>query len=219
LLRPESLDLIRVTAEDLRYLDSRGDSLDESAVRRDSVVLRRLLVEGDLFRAWKAAGLAEKPRVVAPRLEYYLDHKANRRKINLGLAGGGQYFGVQAALGIINEGTEPVELDGDINPLEFSFTLSAFTRAASIYAEGVAVSRAEVILYVANKLGGAHLSSRRRGSHAKAFSVLDRNMARFNFEGVSGLNGMNAVYFELLSIGQLLGKSTDAQRLFGVLDN
>ena len=216
--RSGETELIRVTGEDLRHLLSRGDKLDNPSVRRDSIILRRLLVEGDFFRTWKVLGFRDKPRVVAPRLEYFLDRKATRRRIHFALAGGGQYFGVLAAMAIINVGSEAVQLDPEVNPLEFTFTISEFARSASIYVEGVTVSRTEVIQYVANKLGGAHVSSGRKGTHGRTFEVLDRNTDRFFFEGIPKLHGTNAVFFELLSIGQLLVKSHDVQRVLAIID-
>jgi hypothetical protein len=201
--------LIRIVGEDLRYLLSRGESLAEDALRRDSVVLRRLLVDEDFARAWKLAKLEGRPVVAAPRLEDILDHKYLGTKVNLALAGGGQYFGICAALGILYEGHVEQDL------LEFSehtFALEEFSRSTAIYAGGKRVSRAEVIQYVANKLGGAHFSTTRK-SHHESFEALDRHLDRFYIEGIPGLVGINAVYFELLSICQLLGRSDAALKL------
>jgi hypothetical protein len=202
--------LIQIVGEDLRYLIARGDSLATDALRRDSVVLRRLIVDGDFGRVWNLLRIPGKPMISAPRLEKLLDDNVLGPKVSLALAGGGQYHGLCAAMAI----TYAAHVDDDQQELaEHAFTVGEFSSSASIYAGGTRVSRAEVIQYVANKLGGAHLSSTRKGGHRAAYEVLDRHCDRFHIEGVAGLDGLNAVYFELLSIGQLVARSDAALRV------
>jgi len=71
------------------------------------------------------------------------------------------------------------------------------------------VSRRELVQYVANKLGGTHIDTKRDFSKIKErkFALLDqvREMIR--------VADKNAIYYELLSIGQSLVQSDDIQTL------
>jgi hypothetical protein len=203
---------IQTVLEDLQHLGRAwNDSVDDSVLRRDSTILRRLLIDGDLNEAWKMLGFKQKIFVFAPRAEYFLETKESH-KINFILSGGGLYQGIFAALAIHNKGKEAVTLPSHINPIEHKFTLSEFLDSVSIFVENTKISRRELIQYVANKLGGVHIDFSRKGRLAQKFETLDRNIDRFKFEGKLALRGKNTVYFELLSIGQLLSNSKDIKQ-------
>jgi len=58
----DEFELLAITAEDLRFLaDSAGEDWIESApeIRAVSTILRRLLVDGDIFKAANLAGWKE----------------------------------------------------------------------------------------------------------------------------------------------------------------
>ena len=66
-LKKDDWDRARIVDEDLAYLiDIWQPSLDEAVLRRDSPMLRRLLVEGQYARAWRDLGLPGEPYVSAP---------------------------------------------------------------------------------------------------------------------------------------------------------
>lgn len=83
--------LLEIVAADLRYLAVEWNgSIEDDALRRNSVVLRRLVVEGELQRAWKAAGFHGEPKIscmMLPRLPREID----QRDIKFASAGGGAY--------------------------------------------------------------------------------------------------------------------------------
>lgn len=214
-------DLIQIVAKDINHLRRSWDgTIDDDTLRRDSVILRRLLVDDDLNKAWKASGFISGIYIVAPRVEFFLDsYEASR--IEFLIAGGGYYHGLYIALAMDNLGNSPIKLPANINPQEHKFKLKEFVAATSIYVERTRISRQELIQYVANKLGGAHLDFSREKKQARKHQILDRNIDRFKIqvEGYPPLTGKNTVYFELLSIGQLLARSSDIERFLDKAGN
>jgi hypothetical protein len=96
----QDLELINAVASDLRFIAGTwGTQVDDDSLRRGSVQLRMLLVEGLLQRAWKAAGFGREPIIKAPKLEPLL---ASNKDIEFAVAGGGNYEGVQGAFAILN---------------------------------------------------------------------------------------------------------------------
>ena len=85
--------------------------------------------------------------------------------------------------------------------------LSQFTAAPCLIDGGVPVSRRTLIKYIANKLGGAHLDSKRDDPEGPLFRILDRLRA----ERVQA--DKPVIYFELLAIGQALAASPDMLKL------
>ena len=204
---------IRTLLEDLDYLKREWTpKVTDAALRRGSPVLRRLLVNDDFLKAWHLLRVGHKPHVKAPRAEYFLEHPEADR-IEILISGGGHYAGAFAALAMVNTGRIPIPLSRDINPIEYRFTLGEFLQSTGIYMSGLCVSRREVVQYVANKLGGAHLDFKRSGKLKEKFETLDRGADRLQIEGVPKPAGKNAVYFELLSIGQLFAQSPAATEL------
>lgn len=69
-LSGEDWERARVVDEDLGYLiEEWRPSLDEAKLRRDSPMLRRLLVDGQYSRAWRDLGLPGEPYLSAPTFE------------------------------------------------------------------------------------------------------------------------------------------------------
>ena len=206
--------LIRTVVEDLGHLGRTWDgTVDDATLRRGSVILRRLLVYGDLLRAWRACGFSESIHIVAPRAESFLE-SPERHRIEYIIAGGGLCYDVRIALVVNNIGDRPIRLPEGISPLDCTFTLNEFLASTSIYIENTHISRQDIIQYVANKLGGAHLDFGRKDKSANRYEQLDRNSARFvvRMEGHPPLSDRNVVYFELMSIGQLVVSSPDVQQ-------
>jgi hypothetical protein len=85
------------------------------------------------------------------------------------------------------------------------YRLSEFLASPAVVINGERINRRLVIQFVANKKGGAHFDFTRKKDET-AFQLLDK-VASY------GLANKDAVYFELLSIGQDLARSTDAKRL------
>jgi hypothetical protein len=208
----DAAELIQVVTADLRYLKSEwNESVDDDALRRGSTVLRRLLVDGELQRAWKAAGLEKEPVVTCSTLKPILNSERVER-IRFAAAGGAHYHGAElrGAL-MVNYAKTPDQIKSDYEaglPAE-ELGLRRFVEAPCIVVAGQLVVRRVLIKYVTNKLGGAH-HDRKRGTdyEEQLFVLLDEARAQIR------LLDKPAVYFELLAIGQSLASSPDVQRLY-----
>ena len=88
-------DLVQIVSEDLQYLKEEwNESVEDSALKRGNTVLRRLLVQNELQRAWRAVGLPSQPLIRASALKPILD-EIPREKIVLAGAGGARYKGIE----------------------------------------------------------------------------------------------------------------------------
>jgi len=209
-LEPQQRELVEVTLEDLRHLAK--ESVPECAdhqLRRVSVELRKLLIDDCLVRSWKLLQLQPKaPIIMAPRL----------RTVGLGandfaVAGGGTLPGV--AISNFRERTRALsaeeikaEYEQERRGIEHPFSLSDYKESCAVYMRGQKVSRRQLVQYVANKKGGAHLDSKRKKDEA-AYAALDAAVESGLWFGPTG---KNAVYLELLSIGQNLTRSPNIKR-------
>lgn len=212
----EGKPLVEAVASDLRFLrDEWGDSMDDHALRRASPVLRRLLVDNELQRAWKAAGFDREPRIRASSLSEVLKHTSVDR-ILFASAGGATHKGMAVRAAVVSQ----LELDRDVKtqveeaaqklgerlPDEL-LGLGAFVIAPCLVALGVPIPRRIVIKYVSNKLGGTHFDERRGDKDEdRLFELLDEVSRHIE------VAEKNAIFFELLSIGQAIARSEDIRR-------
>ena len=205
-------ELLEIVAEDISYLQEEwGHAIGNHALRRGSTVLRSLLVQQQLHRAWNLAGFDGKLQITASSLKETLKI-IPKEKIIFAAAGGAFYkdVAIRGALVIDKANLTESEIsaiDSAGFPEETS-VLHEFVEAPCIVAEGQVISRRTLINYVANALGGAHYDPKRdRKKTGKVFSLLDRAATKFEFED------KNLVYFELLAIGQSIAKSRDVENL------
>jgi hypothetical protein len=184
-VEPAELERARVVDEDLRYfMEEWRPRLDRAELRCTSPILRRLLVDGDFGRAWRSVGLPDEPSVSAPTLDAMLG-TVNREYVQLAIvppgqtvrdtrnsAAGGVKIHLRAqravAAGRIavvmpgyTDGPEQFverEIHGKLGRrMVRGQMLSAYLSSPAALADTVAISRRDVIQYVANKEGGAHL--------------------------------------------------------------
>jgi hypothetical protein len=147
--------LLRVVFNDLDYLHQNWDqTIEENSLRISSTILRRLLVEGVLQRAWKAAGFEKEPRITAHSLAPHLEFMAGiSQKIMLGWAGGAKVKGAQlgtfSAVGKYLSDEETKAFSAIMDRQE-TLPLSAFIEAASIVVNGEIIPRRIVIKYIVN---------------------------------------------------------------------
>ena len=127
---------------------------------------------------------------------------------------------------ILNRAKSPEEIKADYEREKVAIgqiypeKLSLFMKQISFVISGVKINREEVIKYIANKKGGAHYDDSRKidiigpkGELEKKYSLLD------NIHNGTYTADKNAVYYELLSIGQRLIESNDVQRIRQILKN
>jgi hypothetical protein len=148
----------RIALSDLDYLyDEWNQDITDDSLRRNSVVLRRLLVNGDLLRVWRKAEFQGQPEIVAPTLEEHLKlYPLNT--VRFALAGGAHYGSMTVAVFFerdVASTPEEIKRSFGLGPVyETKFTLTEFVESSCVIVEGVVISRREIIRYVANKLGG-----------------------------------------------------------------
>jgi hypothetical protein len=200
----------RIVAEDLEHLrDEWLLAPRNDVIRRGSVVLRRLLAEGVLQRAWKEFGFSREPSITAPRLESLIEiHKGN---IVSASAGGARDNGIEVACSMSFRNA-PAQDDGAFAP-EYAFRLKEFTESASIVVADHVLRRREVIKYFAHLEGGAHLrlSARVRRDEEDLVRTIEGWVDRVH------LLERDALYFELLSIGQSIARAEDVHRLLATI--
>ena len=202
---------IRTVVEDLEYLrDTWTGTIPDTEIRRGSAILRRLLVEDELGRAWRAAGNAQQPTIPAADLEAMLGHYP-RRGVACALAGGALHGGIYAAGIIMVDGPKPPEpATRDVELLmNRPYTVPQYLESACAYVRGTPITRRDLVKYMANVKGGVHLGS---NSHARqrAKELISRVRV---LEGLVNHHSKDGLFFELLSMGQSIGKSPDCHHL------
>jgi hypothetical protein len=210
-MRAESYALSSV-AEDLEYLrDAWREGTTEADLRRGSAILRRLLIDngqGVLIQIWRELGFERQPVVVAPSLSRAV--LAANNKIVLATAGRASVDGIDIA-GYLRA-TEA--FDDDYSPDGHEQLLADYVSAPCIVVYGHRISRGELVKYFSNYLGGVHLSWRARkkqDDYARLFRRIDELPVQ------SELLGKDLLHFELLSIGQVIGQSSDCMRLVAAI--
>ena len=213
-MRQDEVAMAQVVAEDLAYLCEEWDQeISDASLRRSSAVLRRLLVDNEFGRAWRALGFEEQPVVSAMDLEKVLQGSSYNDVI-FAHAGGATYHGMEVFGAVLhNRALSPAEIRErakfrlaiEAQPL----SLRKFVEAPILVVTGSRISRRELILYVANKCGGTHFDARRRTEKPleEKFVLLDRVRA-----GRIQIIGKEAVYLSLLSVGQNLAEAEDTER-------
>jgi hypothetical protein len=219
------IDLIKTVSEDLDYLSEEWtQDIDDASLRRTSPVLRSLLIDNQLMKV--ADMLNEEIKIMAPFISKY-DHYLNDQSIVFYQAGGAKYKGIEIKfLKQLNRAKLPEEIKADYEREKsligqiYSVKLSLFMKQISFMINGLKINREEVIKYIANKRGGAHYDGSRKtdlngskGELEKKYLLLD-DVYNSKFTA-----DKNAVYYELLSIGQRLIESNDVQRIRQILMN
>jgi hypothetical protein len=208
--KPQPLDpsQLRTIGEDLAHLGTWGPLTEHDVARRGSSILRRLIVEGWLQRAWKVAGFQHEPMI--PAFDLNAAYGKHRDEIQIALAGG--LPETQGWVGhgfVMSVGREPPDRDADRARINQNFPLQQFRSSASAFVGSATISREDVIRYYANIAGGVHLqvsASIRRQEEA----LMKRIQPLIGRIEVSKRDGID---HELLSIGYLLGHAPDCMKL------
>jgi hypothetical protein len=204
-------ELLEVVASDLIYLKREwGQDIDDDSLRRGSTVLRRLLVNGELQRAWKSAGFSKEPQLTASSLTPILE-KIVSDKIIFAAAGGANYKGCEVRGALWTNyamGQDELQDCQESGVPTKVFGLKDFIEAPCVVVKGKVIARRVLIKYIANKLGGAHHDHKRGHTDEESlFRLLDWARAQVR------ILEKPAVYFELLSVGQALVASPNLSAL------
>jgi hypothetical protein len=211
-------DLARYVGEDLDYLfDEWNQDISEASLRRSSPILRSLLVENKLSLVSKFLGLDLK--ILAPDITRSITDQKFKEYIYW-QAGGAIYNGTQIRSAfILGRSMTDLEISQLANDASKSLKNSpvkvqVFLRQPSFVVEGNFINREEVIKYVANKLGGAHYDDMRKPSAGRDISLDDKYILLDKVRsGKIMTGGKDAIYHELLSVGQRLINSRDVRIL------
>jgi hypothetical protein len=201
--------LVKTVVGQLRYLrDEWNQQIGLDAVITNSNVLRMLLVDGNLEKCWRLCGYTYPMRLRVFTLSPIIS-KYGRDEILTAFTGGALHRGVRWALGVVIMGANQQE-DHPLQsaPPREELTLDKYLNIPCMVIREVDISRVELIKYVANKLGGAHIDSSRKANKPleQKFLSLD---SLHNYQQVD----KNIIPYELLSIGQELVSSKHVQRL------
>lgn len=215
---------------------SRADDLTSGELRRGSATLWLLLVEGLLGRAWRHYGFQGQPTVRAPDLTALATQRGYSLNRAAGLvAGGGRQNGIDLAFvggfridhpttgvsadaesGFAVAVTSVVRLANDVSghsPLatlmERQWSVTDYIDSPTAVRRGELLTRRDVIDYFRNYAGGAHYD-REGGTHDKRQAVREL-VAELEPHVIADVR--SGLHFELLSIGQAVGRSPDVRKL------
>ena len=203
------IDALATVIEDLEHFrDVWTGTLPDPDIRRGSASLRRLLIEGEYGAAWRALGRSREPTLPAPDLEAMLG-SFDRAKVDCALAGGAEHGGIYAAGLCLVQGGVPPTPAKEAVLFDRPYSLSQYLASACAYVTSTPITRRDLIKYMANVKGGVHLAS---NSHARKREkeLISRVAA---LEGRVNHHSKDGLYFELLSVGQFLGRSPDCHAL------
>jgi hypothetical protein len=134
-------------------------------------------------------------------LKATLDKVLNsNRGIAAAFAGGAEFEGIFLRFGTLQNGGSGIKVPSD----DEHYKLGKYLKSTGLYFMRRRITREDVIKYVANKLGGAHLDF---DTQEPTYEALENANVNFNIMGKTG------VFFELLSIGQLLTNSPSIAKL------
>ena len=211
----EEANLVKIVAEDLKYMKTQWDEeITDASLRISSGILRRLLVEDEYGNAWrtKIIGFVKQPSIIAVDSDQYmLNKEQDIKKIKIAVMGGAKYKGtIIQGFRFVNYTKSPTNIAKDYERTKYlienprKYKLNEFLDSTSCIIEGKKISRREIIQYVTNKKGGVHIDFKRNRQIDKKFKLIDESYSL-------AMVDKNYIYYELLSIGQLLANSDDAK--------
>lgn len=209
--RLEESQLLSV-AEDIEYLRGTwADGASDGDLRRGSALLRRFLIDGGngiLIVVWHLLGLPGQPRVKAPSLPPQI--LAAGSKVDLAAAGGATIRG--ATMAGISQTTERIA--AEFSPDGCEQLLLEYVGAPSVIIRGERVTRRELVKFFAHHLGGVHMSSK----VMRKEQDMVRRIRRIETLRIhSKMLGKDLLHFELLAIGQAIGRSDDFKTMSALI--
>lgn len=210
-------------------------------LRRGSAALRRLLVENALGHAWRKFGFEKQPHVSGPDVMALLLHYGTepRHVVSL-IAGGATLNGIQTSmLGCARAFNESTGVSADADEgfavatfhvsrdarqpatesevddmVERLSPLSNYLRAPGAIRLGQTISRLDIVKYFANSAGGVHLEHTPKSPEgAGDIDKAVRDDLLQALQQAVMTDTMDGLHFELLSIGQAIGRSADMHAL------
>lgn len=210
-------ELGRQIKSDLRYLQSTWNQaeIDDDFLRRDSVILRRLVIDGGggILRTYrKQLGHKGDVKVEAVDLKAHLEG-LERGRVALASAGGASHHGMTVSgafeyRAVLTDDQIKARYERGLPTRRMGLT--KFLDSTCLVVGGKSVSRRNVIQYIANRVGGVHFDETRDRLKPEVeahFVAMDEAMDTFS------LADKRCVYFELLAIGQAVVASPDVAEM------
>ena len=205
-------ELIQTVLDDILYFrQTWTDQCNPVTVRQGSVMLRRLLLDGHYLQAWFRVGLTGHPNIAAP----FINDLVGDEAVWWALAGGAtcKGFSMQRYVGRFT-GNGTVTVGGEASIFGRPFLVSTkrgiepipvkdYLISLSAILDATAITRRDVIAFMANKAGGVHLDGK---DDSPAMKALRKR------RGFLGIGDHDALSFEILSIGQCLAWSPETDQ-------
>lgn len=203
-------ELLKIVFEDIEYITKKWNTKDisDANLRHSSDILRKLLIDRLIFTVALSFNM-KILRVLSSDEEYPALPGAVLHQ-----AGGGKFNGMQIkGFTKYDRVLTPEEIKRSYKEGKQKknkpINLYKFMKRPSITIQGTEINREEIIKYVCNKLGGTHYNDKRKTGDKleRKYKLLDEH------KNSNELAGKNAVYFELLNIGQKIVNNKDIQKL------
>jgi hypothetical protein len=144
---PSKEEFLHQIAEDLEYVNSWDETINEETLSRGSATLRKLLANGELQKAWKLVGFDKSPKVPCYTMDF-LGSTSHQQTI-FAHAGG-----VTINEHVMSGSVLGTELEGSISvQTERMLPLPEFIESCCLIFQAVAISRKTLIKAVANRMG------------------------------------------------------------------
>jgi hypothetical protein len=213
------LHFLNTVLEDIEFLQNEwGKDITESQIRRNSPVLRYLLVEGKIKEA--GAMLQQKIRIQTPLVSLE-ENLPELESVRFFMSGGAstskgfiesvtEYNKALSAQEIHNMYNHHKGLEGKSKPV----TVEAYLNQVSFILGNAKIKRKTVIKYICNKLGGTHYDAKRiRPSSDKTDIENEQYLFLDKIYSTWKAFDMNVIHLEMLGIGQRFVNSHDVHKL------
>ena len=207
-------DLLSIVHGDLLVLAKDwNQDIDDNSLRVASPILYRLLIENALPIAARMLG-SKALRIMAPLISKETDFNKLPGLV-FWQAGGARFRGMEVmSVAMYDRALSEPEMKANyerekvLMGKQYPEKLSVYLNQTAFVIRSVKIDRAEVIKYVNNKIGGRHYDTTRKDSELEQkYSLLDEIRKQLI------VADKNAVYYELLSIGQRIVNSRDVMKL------
>ena len=221
-MSPRERHNLLAIADDLDFISSEWKSdPDDHALRRVCVILRKLLMDGALASAWRQLGFDRAPQVVYLTV---LPHVIEDFGDTLSFALPGGYRGPQSLHKQLFIFQDPGDVSAEVRRelesnqnlgVEVTTSIEQFVESAAMVCEGIAISRRQVISYIAYRRFGIHPDDKKHDENEGVYELLDR----LSIEGPPTILvlGRHPVATALLAIGQVLLDSPHLRQLRDVI--
>lgn len=211
-------DEVALTLEDLRWLRETladGWETSDADARRMSAVLRRLLIEGEVGRSWRALGFASEPTVRAANLRRLVAGYPYQA-VEIAIAGA-SHLKVCRGVGSMIEASHTLTMSKELvlrrGQADVDLRLTAWLDSPGILTRGTFVDRRVVVKYVANLLGGVHFGGDKKSKDRPWFRVLDNLPEGRTVFGRTPNTLKQPVFAEVVAIAQTIAFSQDARQM------